>query len=714
VRAVVDGKTYWLDGTRIGDGSLEAAPVPAFEWGLPLREWAGLAAIERPAPDKPLSENLIRYDASGGLDAPAKLHVEQVSRGDAALISHTQLAAKTTEEQDKWLREHWEIFYDEATIESTRFTWDAQTGELRLILDGTTKMDWKAASAGKPRRYQADRAYLGGGNGLEREDGPGKDAPVEVDFPHFDRDSVSIVLPRQGKGFSISGEAIDKTLAGHALKRSFSLKDGVFTMEAVDRTLSPEVSVAEVLAAEAELERLGDTTVYVLAPQEYKATDDDVTSAKDGAPKTVDEYMARATRLSGASQYAEAIADADAALKLDPKSAKAMTLRGATRALMQDEDGAMADFDAALVLDRRDTAAHSGRAGIFMARKDYASAIAAWTRVLDIDPVHATARQMRGNAYFVKGDKELGLDDAMANAALQPDSMAAALFLGQAYAGNGQEDKALETLRAAAEKWSDDGDMQAEMAMALWSCRGREEVCAKRRVEAVQFFDKAIALKPSVKLYVDRAQARPQSDRAGKYADLDAALALQPDSDAVLLARASTYLAYDDLEPARRDVETVIARDPSIAGAYYTLGMIHEKRGNFAAQIQAADSALKLAPDYDVFQNAGCWARAIAGRELGRALELCNASLATSPAPNTYDSRALVHLRMGSLDAAIADYDVALSAAPYATGLYGRGIAKLQKGLTKAGKADLKAARKLDKTIDATFAGYGITPPDKK
>ena len=51
-------------------------------------------------------------------------------------------------------------------------------------------------------------------------------------------------------------------------------------------------------------------------------------------------------------------------------------------------------------------------------------------------------------------------------------------------------------------------------------------------------------------------------------------------------------------------------------------------------------------------------------------------------------------MRLGELDNAIADYDAALKLNPkLAASLYGRGLAKLKKGDTGGGNADITAAK---------------------
>jgi tetratricopeptide (TPR) repeat protein len=74
------------------------------------------------------------------------------------------------------------------------------------------------------------------------------------------------------------------------------------------------------------------------------------------------------------------------------------------------------------------------------------------------------------------------------------------------------------------------------------------------------------------------------------------------------------------------------------------------------------------------------------------------------------DSRGLVWLRRGEYDRAIADYDEALKARPNsAWSLYGRGLAKLKKGLKAEGEADLGAAARLDPHVPERAKAFGVS-----
>lgn len=76
---------------------------------------------------------------------------------------------------------------------------------------------------------------------------------------------------------------------------------------------------------------------------------------------------------------------------------------------------------------------------------------------------------------------------------------------------------------------------------------------------------------------------------------------------------------------------------------------------------------------------------------------------------NTINSRGFVYLKLGRLDAALADYDAALKLEPkLVQSLYGRGMAKLKKGNATGAAADIATAKAIKPDIAEEFAGYGM------
>ena len=77
-----------------------------------------------------------------------------------------------------------------------------------------------------------------------------------------------------------------------------------------------------------------------------------------------------------------------------------------------------------------------------------------------------------------------------------------------------------------------------------------------------------------------------------------------------------------------------------------------------------------------------------------------------------YDARAILEFRAGELGRAIEDYNRALTINPrYALSLYGRGVARLRKGLESDGEADIAAAVAINPRLPETAKRLGIERP---
>jgi hypothetical protein len=269
VRAVIDGQVYWLDGTDESDGTLDQIGMPNEKWALPLTG-AGetLQPLIQPAPAVPLRERHIDLDASAGLDVPAKAHLEVIVRGAAALEANADWQEMQPEQADAKLRLYWRKLYPWIDIGSLDESFDPATAEMHFVMDGTAHMEWSQGKAGDPRFYETDGyEVVNAPKPPVRPKGLHDDAPVVVSgFPAYARSTETIRLPDGGKGFAIAGDAVDETLAGVALKRTFAIRDGIFSMETTTRTVAPEVPLAEALAAAGRQKALSESQVFLQSP----------------------------------------------------------------------------------------------------------------------------------------------------------------------------------------------------------------------------------------------------------------------------------------------------------------------------------------------------------------------------------------------------------------------------------------------------------------
>jgi tetratricopeptide (TPR) repeat protein len=199
--------------------------------------------------------------------------------------------------------------------------------------------------------------------------------------------------------------------------------------------------------------------------------------------------------------------------------------------------------------------------------------------------------------------------------------------------------------------------------------------------------------------------------------DLDQAIALAPDDVPARLARSRLLLAGRDRSRALADLDVIDRRVASQSDVRLELGGLYSRADALPAAVIQFGLWLKAHPEDSNgvkvhALNGRCWARALLGQDLDKALADCNAALKLAPKSASYlDSRGLVYLRQGALDKAIADFDAALTAQPKtAWSLYGRGIAKLRNGLTAEGQADIAAATALRPGLPEEARAHGIAP----
>jgi tetratricopeptide (TPR) repeat protein len=230
---------------------------------------------------------------------------------------------------------------------------------------------------------------------------------------------------------------------------------------------------------------------------------------------------------------------------------------------------------------------------------------------------------------------------------------------------------------------------------------------------------RAIAQAPTEPSYLyERGEAylgNKQPDLA--LADFDQAIKLKPDDVPTLVARA-------ELRASRREPAAVVTADldaadhaaPRQSDVRIRLGDLYEYEENLPDAIGQYSTWIE-AHERDEFSmprvlNSRCWARALMGQELDRALADCNKALHLKPDTAAFlDSRGLVYLRQGNYERAITDYDASLKLranAPWV--LYCRGIAKQRKGPPGAGKTDMDTALAQQPGLAARAAKYGINP----
>lgn len=235
---------------------------------------------------------------------------------------------------------------------------------------------------------------------------------------------------------------------------------------------------------------------------------------------------------------------------------------------------------------------------------------------------------------------------------------------------------------------------------------------------ALEDLSRACELDPGVgRYFLMRGNVRllvGQADPA--MSDFTEAIRLEPDNVDARVARARLFAARKDVESARTDLlaadQAADSQAPirlSIGNLYMTLDLPGAAVPQYDRWIAAHGEDVELPSA----QNQRCWARALLGVELERALADCGAAVDSHPDSAHYlGDRGLVYLRMGDLNRALADYNAALRIDPrLAWALYGRGLVRLRQGALGEGEADIAAARAIRPSIDKEAREHGIERP---
>lgn len=699
VRATIGGTPYWLDGTRSGDTSLDGLRTPNFGWGLPLV--ATQAALVRimPAPlDRPSQETHLRIDATAGLTVPAPTKAEMIFRGDDAVATNAVLTTTSGEARTRALRDYWKGEYDFIDVISATATFDPKTREERLTMEGTAKMDWSSGW------YETDGTRIGYKADFSRDPGPDRDAPFAVTFPYFTKTSETIVLP---PGFTYEGEVkdakVDQTVAGIEYHRRAEMKDRTFTIERSERSIAPEFAAKNAPTEQAALRTLGEKAIYIKRPAAYRETDAELKAAVAATPTTAAGFVYRGNILLDRGQFDAAIKDFDQALALDPKNAIALADRGVARVWKDDTDRAKADLDAAAAIDPRNPVVFRGR-GLAAERKgDVKAALAAFTTALEIDPQSAFALQHRASLHRRDVNYEAALVDSAAALKIAPKATDMRLLRASIFRNQGKKDDALNEAVALEANAGDDA--YAHVAA------GNVYHALKHDPEAMRAYAAALAIKPEPYIYVNRSDARPRSDLAGRRSDIDAAMKLDPTDAVALTAKGRLQMETRDFTGAIATYSAAIAVEPDNINPRLQRGIAYASNGDAARAEQDFVAARKSTVAAGGFNNM-CWSKALAGVALESALVDCNLALAKAPTEAGFlDSRGLVMLRLGRLDEALADYNKALTLrGTIASSLFGRGVVLARKGDKAKSDTDIAAALKIDPDVRDWFKESGVQP----
>jgi transglutaminase-like putative cysteine protease len=240
VRAWVDGKALWLDGTLPSVVPPSAEPVFSLRWVLPVSAaGSALERIDWRPQRQPDEINLLDIDARAGFDVPAKVTAITILRRVKGLQQQLQFSPVSSNQLSAALRQQlvgplWQ------SIDTVKWHFDEKAQASVLTIIGTWTIDW-SNDGGAARSY----ALPGGGFSPPDRRARSADQNQQVPFyrkPEYQCSVTTLRVPAQTRLERWSTkDGFDTVLFGTHYYRGLERRDGAIRIIRGLRVEHPEV-----------------------------------------------------------------------------------------------------------------------------------------------------------------------------------------------------------------------------------------------------------------------------------------------------------------------------------------------------------------------------------------------------------------------------------------------------------------------------------------
>jgi transglutaminase-like putative cysteine protease len=264
VRATIDGRTYWLDGTLPAVATPSPAPDFPYHWVLPLTPSGHeLEALAWHPAAKPEDLNLYEIDARAGIDKPARIVATSIERGPKALAEYVQFSALSADQLLQALRSNLTGDSTWNSIESVRYHFDEAERASVLEITGTGPLNWDKDSGDKQRSMSLPGGGFSPPGRRQRAADQDQKAPF-YDEPDFNCYVTTVRLPTDTRPENWSfNTTYENTIYGHLYYRAFDRRDGSVRMIRGSRTQRPEIDVASAERDNARLSKFDNSMAWL-------------------------------------------------------------------------------------------------------------------------------------------------------------------------------------------------------------------------------------------------------------------------------------------------------------------------------------------------------------------------------------------------------------------------------------------------------------------
>jgi len=243
VRAHIDGKAYWLDGTLPAVAPPSERPVLNVSRFLPLTARGNaLETLAWQPPAAPDDLTLVEIDARAGFDKPAKIAMTMIVRGLKGLQEQVQYSSASPGQLLAAFRQNgvgdlWQA------IDDVQWHYDQKAGASILTITGTGTVNWEDNGGG-------GKSYALPGAGFSPPERRVRSAEQSQDVPFYTQPeftcsvtTVRVPLSTQAKQWS-SKPSFDQHMFGRTYHRVWELRDGAIRMIRASRVDQPEIDAA--------------------------------------------------------------------------------------------------------------------------------------------------------------------------------------------------------------------------------------------------------------------------------------------------------------------------------------------------------------------------------------------------------------------------------------------------------------------------------------
>lgn len=381
VRASIDGRDYWLDGTDLGIRLDTLEEVPPFFYALPLRPGgADLMPVTQRWPSAKDRITTVTYDYRAGVDMPVLYEAKVEMRGQMAIAVRAQADNKDPQARLAYAEQVLDDLVGDGVVYQARLAYDEANGV------GTVTAKGLLGSGFEFERGRGKLSLNLPSTGLafapDRARAAWKSIPYAVGGPFGSAMDMTVLLPEDGGALDLGGLGnFEGEAAGTRVRRNSTLVPGKLHIVDEAVRVPAEIPVAEFAAQRAAVSRLnaGDPVLRTsAAPVRYWMLDPAVARKRIAAlqpaydaiialdPAQAWRYSNRAKLFQLGPDLKRALADHDKAIALEP-DAESYAQRSALRMELGDLPGALADAREAYALEA--TAGYARSVASLLARQ---------------------------------------------------------------------------------------------------------------------------------------------------------------------------------------------------------------------------------------------------------------------------------------------------------------------------------------------------------